>query len=49
MVTYIVIGVVAIVVLFVIVVALQPNDFSEVVEERIIDTVLGCIVAFLAS
>ena len=28
---------------------LEPNDFSEVVEERIIDTVLGCIVAFLAS
>ena len=28
---------------------LEPNDFSEVVEERIIDTVLGCIMAFLAS
>ena len=28
---------------------LEPNDFSEVIEERIIDTVLGCIVAFIAS
>ena len=28
---------------------LEPNDFSEVAEERIIDTVIGCIVAFLAS
>ena len=28
---------------------LEPDDFNEVVEERIIDTVLGCIVAFLAS
>lgn len=28
---------------------LEPNDFREVVQERIVDTVLGCIVAFLAS
>ena len=28
---------------------LEPNDFSEIAEERIIDTVIGCIVAFLAS
>lgn len=28
---------------------LEPNDFSEVVEERIVDTVLGCIIAFIAS
>lgn len=28
---------------------LEPNDFNKVVEERIIDTLLGCIVGFLAS
>ncbi|MGK2862992.1 MAG: FUSC family membrane protein [Chitinophagaceae bacterium] len=28
---------------------LEPADFGDVVQERIIDTVLGCIVAFLAS
>ncbi|PZR23881.1 MAG: hypothetical protein DI535_23040 [Citrobacter freundii] len=28
---------------------LEPNDFSEVVQERIVDTLIGCIVGFLAS
>lgn len=28
---------------------LEPNDFREVVQERIVDTLLGCIVGFLAS
>ena len=28
---------------------LEPNDFNQVVEERIIDTLLGCIIGFLAS
>ena len=28
---------------------LEPNEFSEVAEDRIIDTVLGCILAYLAS
>jgi uncharacterized membrane protein (TIGR01666 family) len=28
---------------------LDPSDFNEVVRERIIDTVLGCVVGFIAS
>ncbi|MET0466389.1 MAG: FUSC family membrane protein [Chitinophagaceae bacterium] len=28
---------------------LEPNDFSEVVQERIVDTLIGCIVGFIAS
>lgn len=28
---------------------LEPNDFNVVVEDRIIDTVFGCVVGFLAS
>ncbi len=28
---------------------LDPNDFNQVVRERIIDTVLGCIIGFFAS
>jgi uncharacterized membrane protein (TIGR01666 family) len=28
---------------------LEPNDFREVVQERIVDTLIGCIVGFIAS
>ena len=28
---------------------LEPKDFNEVMEERIIDTILGCIIGFIAS
>lgn len=28
---------------------LEPTDFNKVVEERIVDTVLGCVIGFLAS
>ncbi|HKO81406.1 MAG TPA: FUSC family protein, partial [Chitinophagaceae bacterium] len=28
---------------------LEPKDFNQVVEERIIDTLLGCVIGFLAS
>lgn len=28
---------------------LEPDDFSEVVQERIVDTLIGCIMGFLAS
>ncbi|MFC0775505.1 FUSC family protein [Terrimonas alba] len=28
---------------------LEPTDFNKVVEERIVDTALGCIIGFLAS
>jgi uncharacterized membrane protein (TIGR01666 family) len=28
---------------------LEPGDFNQVVTERIVDTVLGCIIGFLAS
>jgi uncharacterized membrane protein YccC len=28
---------------------LEPNDFNVVAEDRIIDTILGCVVGFLAS
>lgn len=28
---------------------LDPNDFSQILKERILDTIIGCFVAFLAS
>lgn len=28
---------------------MEPTDFNEVVEERVVDTVLGCVIGFLAS
>lgn len=28
---------------------LEPGDFDKVIEERVVDTVLGCVIAFLAS
>lgn len=28
---------------------LEPNEFSQIVQERVVDTIVGCFVAFIAS